>query len=129
MSSFARRHSNLHGETCHLILKALEERSNRAIEKEVLSYKPRPYKSKEKPVERNVNTFSTGDKFKIGSLEVEPIIFKELSFDQEPTTKFKKLKSFLEENKSMLENFVQENIKKINQLKNQPNLVKPLVKC
>jgi len=61
------------GETCHLILKALEERSSRTLEKEILNYKPRPYSSKDKPVERTINTFRTGDKFKVGSLEVEPI--------------------------------------------------------
>lgn len=61
------------GETCHLILKALEERSNREIEREILSYKPRPYNRKDEPIERKINTFRTGDKFKIGSLEVEPI--------------------------------------------------------
>lgn len=61
------------GQTCHLILQALEERSNREIEREILSYKPRPYNRKDEPIKRKVNTFRTGDKFKIGSLEVEPI--------------------------------------------------------
>ena len=61
------------GETCHLILKALEERSNREIEREILSYKTRPYNRKDKPIQRKINTFRTGDRFKIGSLEVEPI--------------------------------------------------------
>lgn len=61
------------GETCHLILKALEERSTRTLEKEILSYVPRPYNRKYKPIERTIKTFRTGDKFKIGSLEVEPI--------------------------------------------------------
>jgi len=61
------------GHTCHLILKALQERSSRTLEKEILNYKPRPYKLSDKPVERIINTFRTGDKFKIGSLEVEPI--------------------------------------------------------
>jgi ribonuclease J len=61
------------GETCHLILKAIEERSNREIEREILSYKPRPYNRKDEPIQRKINTFRTGDKFKIGSLEVEPI--------------------------------------------------------
>ena len=28
---------------------------------------------KDKPIERKIKTFTTGDKFKIGSLEVEPI--------------------------------------------------------
>ena len=61
------------GETCHLILKALEERSSRTLEKEVLSFRTRPYNRKEEPIKRKVNTFRTGDKFKVGSLEVEPI--------------------------------------------------------
>ena len=61
------------GETTHLILKAVEERSSRNIEKEILNFKPRPYSSKDKPIEREINTFRTGDKIKIGSLEVEPI--------------------------------------------------------
>jgi glyoxylase-like metal-dependent hydrolase (beta-lactamase superfamily II) len=60
------------GETCHLILQALEERSNREIEREILSYKQRPYKAKDAPVKRKINTFRTGDKFRVGSLEVEP---------------------------------------------------------
>jgi len=61
------------GETCHLILKALDERSTKSLENEILRYKPRPYGSREKPVNRTVKTFRTGDKFKVGSLEVEPI--------------------------------------------------------
>jgi hypothetical protein len=51
------------GETCHLILKAIEERSNREIEREILSYKPRPYNRKDEPIHRKINTFRTGDKF------------------------------------------------------------------
>ena len=61
------------GETCHLILKALEERSNRIIEKEILSYRPRPYKRQDGLIHRKIHTFRTGDRFKIGSLEIEPI--------------------------------------------------------
>jgi len=61
------------GETCLLILQALEKRSTREIEREILSYKTRPYNSKDKPIRRNIKTFRTGDKFKIGSLEIEPI--------------------------------------------------------
>lgn len=61
------------GETCHLILKAIEERSGSKIEREVLRYKPKPNNRKDKPIERKINTFRTGDKLKIGSLEVEPI--------------------------------------------------------
>lgn len=36
-------------------------------------YKPRPYNKKDKPIEQKIKTFTTGDKLKIGSLEVEPI--------------------------------------------------------
>ena len=61
------------GSACHLILKALSERASRTIEKEILDFKPRPYSAKDSPIERKVNEFRTGDKFKIGSLEVEPI--------------------------------------------------------
>jgi ribonuclease J len=61
------------GKACHLILRALEERSSRIIEREILDYKIRPYNVKEKPIERRIETFTTGDKFRIGSLEVEPI--------------------------------------------------------
>ncbi len=61
------------GETSHFILKALEERSTRTLEKEILRYVPRPYDRRHKPIERIIKTFRTGDKFKIGSLEIEPI--------------------------------------------------------
>src|SRR2546422_3264321 len=61
------------GKACHLILRALEERSSRNIEREILNYKPRPYNIKDKPIERQIETFTTGDKFRIGSLEIEPI--------------------------------------------------------
>ena len=61
------------GDTCHLILQAIEERSSRQIEREVLSYRERPYNKKAEPIKRRINTFRTGDKLKIGSLEVEPI--------------------------------------------------------
>ncbi len=61
------------GSACHLILKAFADRSSRTIEKEILDYKPRPYDLKDRPIPRKINEFRTGDKFKIGSLEVEPI--------------------------------------------------------
>jgi len=60
------------GDTCKLIIEAIEERSSRRFEREILSFKPRNDK-KADIVERDVRTFRTGDKFKIGSLEVEPI--------------------------------------------------------
>lgn len=61
------------GAACHLILKALSERATRSIEREILDYRHRPYKAGEKPVPREIVEFRTGSKFKIGSLEVEPI--------------------------------------------------------
>jgi ribonuclease J len=61
------------GAACHLILKALSERGSRTIEREILDYRPRPYSIKEKPISREIHEFRTGDKFKIGSLEIEPV--------------------------------------------------------
>ena len=61
------------GAACHLILRALAERASRTMEREILDYKPRPYSIKDKPISRKINEFRSGDKFKIGSLEVEPI--------------------------------------------------------
>ena len=64
------------GETAKLILEAVEEQSKRNIENEVLNFKTRPLFRKDyrkPPVERTLNTFRTGDKLKIGSLEIEPV--------------------------------------------------------
>jgi ribonuclease J len=61
------------GKTCNLILQGLEERSSRTFEREILNYKRRPYDKKDKAVERRIETFRTGDKLKIGTLEVEPV--------------------------------------------------------
>ena len=61
------------GDTCKLILEAIRERSSSKFEREILSFKPRPSDRKEDPIERDVQTFRTGDKFTIGSMEIEPI--------------------------------------------------------
>lgn len=61
------------GETCKLILEAMQMRSASKFEREILSFKSRPTDRKAEPIERNIETFRTGDKFTIGSLEVEPI--------------------------------------------------------
>jgi len=64
------------GDTCKLILEAIKERGQRDIEKEILAFKPRTAAGvdrKADEIERTIETFRTGDKFKIGSLEVEPI--------------------------------------------------------
>lgn len=50
-----------------------EEEITRTIEREILDFKPRPYNIKDAPIPRKINEFRTGDKFKIGSLEIEPI--------------------------------------------------------
>jgi len=60
------------GDTCKMLLEAIQERGQRSFEKEILSFKPRTDKKADE-VERDIRTFRTGDKFKIGSLEVEPI--------------------------------------------------------
>ena len=61
------------GDTCKLILEAIQMRSASKFEREILSFKPRPTDRKAEPIERDIRTFRTGDKFKIGSLEIEPI--------------------------------------------------------
>jgi len=74
--SFLNKDIPIHmGAGCHLILKALADRGARSLEKEILDYKQRPYQDHkgEKPIPRKINEFRTGDKFKIGSLEIEPI--------------------------------------------------------
>jgi ribonuclease J len=64
------------GETCRLILEAIEEQSKRSIENEVLNFKPRPLRRcdyKKPPVEREFKTFKTGEKVKIDNLEIIPV--------------------------------------------------------
>ena len=60
------------GETCKLLLQAITERGQSSIENEILEYKSRTDKNAEL-IKRKIQTFRTGDKFKIGSLEVEPV--------------------------------------------------------
>jgi len=60
------------GETCKLILEAIQERGQRSFEKEILAFKPRTDKKADE-IKRDIRTFRTGDKFKVGSMEVEPI--------------------------------------------------------
>jgi len=64
------------GETTLRLLRAIEEQSSRTIENEVMNFKKRPLfraDYKKPPIERTFKTFRTGDKIKIGSLEIEPI--------------------------------------------------------
>ena len=53
------------GAACHLILKALSDKTQRTIENEILDYTPRPYKRGQKYIQRKIHEFRTGDKFKI----------------------------------------------------------------
>lgn len=74
--SFLNKDIPIHmGAGCHLILKALADRGSRSLENEILDYKERPLTEHkgEKPISRTIKEFRTGDKFKIGTLEVEPI--------------------------------------------------------
>ena len=74
--SFLNKDIPIHmGAGCHLILKALADRGSRSLENEILDYRERPLTQHkgEKPISRTINEFRTGDKFKVGSLEVEPI--------------------------------------------------------
>jgi len=61
------------GNTCHMILQAIQDRSSRDLEREILDFIPRPKKRGEKPISRKIETFRSGKKFKVGSLEINPI--------------------------------------------------------
>ena len=49
------------GETCKLILEAIQERGQRSFEKEILAFKPRTDKKADE-IQRDIRTFRTGDK-------------------------------------------------------------------
>jgi ribonuclease J len=64
------------GDTCKRILQAVAEQSTRDIENEVIDFRLRPlYRSRYNipPVIRKFHTFTTGKKFTIDSVEIEPI--------------------------------------------------------
>ena len=61
------------GSTCRTLLQAIQDRAPRDFEREVLDFLPRPSKRGAKPVERRIETFRSGRKFKVGSLEIHPI--------------------------------------------------------
>jgi mRNA degradation ribonuclease J1/J2/transcriptional regulator with XRE-family HTH domain len=62
------------GETCLLLLKAVHESTQRSIENEVIDFKPRPILDYRKPpIERVFKTFRTGDRIKVGDVEVIPV--------------------------------------------------------
>ena len=61
------------GSTCRTMLNAIQDRAPRDFEREVLDFLPRPSKRGAKAVERKINEFRSGRKFKVGSLDVHPI--------------------------------------------------------
>jgi len=64
------------GQTCKYILDAVDEQSQRNFESEVINYKRRPIFRKDygkSPIKRKFNTFRTGKKFFIDSIEIEPV--------------------------------------------------------
>src|SRR6266581_4574008 len=61
------------GETCKLILQAIQEAGDRDIEQEILSYKPRPIARNGPEISREIHTFRTGQQLSIGDIKVEPI--------------------------------------------------------
>ncbi len=64
------------GKTTLAVLEAVQESSQRSIENEIINFKKRPLFRKDykkPPVERKFHTFRTGEKVRIGSLEVEPV--------------------------------------------------------
>lgn len=62
------------GNTCRSILRAIHERAPRDFEREVLDFVPRPSKRGAKhTVERKIETFRSGQKFRVGSVEIHPI--------------------------------------------------------
>jgi ribonuclease J len=61
------------GSTCHMLLQAIQDRSSSDFEREVLEYKPVHSKRGDPKIQRKIETFRSGKKFKIGSLEIHPI--------------------------------------------------------
>lgn len=61
------------GSTCRTMLNAIQDRAPRDFEREVLDFLSRPSKRGAKAVERKINEFRSGRKFKVGSLDVHPI--------------------------------------------------------
>lgn len=72
--SFLHENIPIHmGATTHGILRAIQERSSSDFEREVLEYKMLGSKRGDAKIGRKIETFSSGKKFKIGSLEILPI--------------------------------------------------------
>lgn len=61
------------GETCKMILEALQEAGSRDFETEILSFKARPDTRKNPEIQRKFETFRTGKSFMIGNCEITPV--------------------------------------------------------
>ena len=61
------------GETTRDIIRALEEEKSANIEFEITRFKRRPADRKDSPVLRDIRTFRSGRKFKLDSIEFEPV--------------------------------------------------------
>jgi ribonuclease J len=61
------------GETCKNVLKALDERDFRNFERSILDFDPMDKKRGDPPTPRTIKTFRSGKKFKIDSLEIQPL--------------------------------------------------------
>ena len=73
-ASFLHRDIPLYmGQTTKNLIKAIQERSSGSIDREILEFKLAGAARGDPKIQRTVNTFRTGEKFKIGSLEIEPI--------------------------------------------------------
>jgi len=71
--SFLHEDIEIHmGKTCQTMLEAIQERSTRSIDNEILSYRPVNDK-KASEVKRKIKTFRNKQTFKAGDLEVEPL--------------------------------------------------------
>jgi ribonuclease J len=61
------------GETSKDIICGLEQEKNANIEFEISSFKKRPSDKRDLPIKRDIQTFRTGNKFNVGSIEFEPV--------------------------------------------------------
>jgi ribonuclease J len=61
------------GHTTHNLLKAISERAPSSIEQEILEFDEDGAKRGAPKIKRKINEFNSGKKFKIGSLEIQPI--------------------------------------------------------
>ena len=61
------------GETCQMLINAIQEKSSRKIDTSILDFKPKGSKKNDSAIKRDVRTFRTGKKIKIDSIEAIPI--------------------------------------------------------